>query len=194
MLSAHESWKDTIERFTQFPEYRELDSVDGKPVVLEWKNFPGHHTAVSSRSPKTRRTKSIGDKEEIKRKCSASSSNVAAHAANFPRHGALTHKPNGSWINVAELMMISVRESGHPVFRGKQVLSSEELFKNNRGGRTSVHKKSGASDCRPVTAHHYLRQSAQCLRSSSGLVPRSCSANRSSFLLQHRKSCCKSEQ
>ena len=33
------SWKDTIERFTQFPEYRELDSVDGKPVVLEWENF-----------------------------------------------------------------------------------------------------------------------------------------------------------
>ena len=30
------SWQDKIDGFTQSPEYRELDSVDGEPVVFEW--------------------------------------------------------------------------------------------------------------------------------------------------------------
>ena len=38
------SWKDRIEWFTQSPEYRDLDRIDGEPVVFEWKNFPGHTT------------------------------------------------------------------------------------------------------------------------------------------------------
>ena len=32
------SWQDKIDLFTQSPEYRELDSFDGEPVVFEW-NF-----------------------------------------------------------------------------------------------------------------------------------------------------------
>ena len=32
--------------------------------------------------------------------------------------GTLAHKPDGSWNNVADLMMIYLRESGHPVFGG----------------------------------------------------------------------------
>ena len=38
------SWQDKIDWFTQSPEYRELDSVDGEPVVFEWTFFPGHTT------------------------------------------------------------------------------------------------------------------------------------------------------
>ena len=36
----------------------------------------------------------------------------------------------------------------------------------------------GTGDCRAITTHHCLRESAQCLRSCSGLVPIFCSANR----------------
>ena len=47
------SWQDKIDWFTQSPEYRELDSFDGEPVVFEWTFFPRtHHTEVTSRSPK----------------------------------------------------------------------------------------------------------------------------------------------
>ena len=52
----------------------------------------------------------------------------------------------------ADLMMINVRESGHPEFRGTSALSEEFV------------------DGRAVTAHHYFCQSAQYLRSSSGLA------------------------
>ena len=39
------SWQDKIDRFTQSPQYRELDSVDGEPVVFEW-NFSHDHTTL----------------------------------------------------------------------------------------------------------------------------------------------------
>ena len=38
------SGKDRVEWFTQSPEYREVVSIDGEPVVFEWKIFPGHTT------------------------------------------------------------------------------------------------------------------------------------------------------
>ena len=37
-----EAWK--IEWFMKSPEYRGLRSIDGEPVKIEWKNFPGHTT------------------------------------------------------------------------------------------------------------------------------------------------------
>ena len=56
----------------------------------------------------------------------------AAYARRFPKghwsffgpgteetwHGAHIYKPNGSWNHVADLMMVNLRESGHPLFRG----------------------------------------------------------------------------
>ena len=44
-------WKDKIDWFTQSPELRALDGVDGEPVVFALKKFP-HHTEVTSGSPK----------------------------------------------------------------------------------------------------------------------------------------------
>ena len=35
------SWKDKIDWFTHSPEYRELDNVDGKSVVFEWRISQG---------------------------------------------------------------------------------------------------------------------------------------------------------
>ena len=77
--------------------------------------------------------------------------------------------------------MITFADSGHPVFRGTSALP-RGLLKSKGGGNTPKHHNDGAGDFRAVTTHHYFRQSAQCPRSRGGLVPRSCSANRSSFL------------
>ena len=38
------SWTDTIERFTDSISCRELDRIDGEPVVFEWNIFPRHTT------------------------------------------------------------------------------------------------------------------------------------------------------
>ena len=47
------SWKDKIEWFTQSPEHRELDGVDGESVVCELKKIPTtHNTAVTTGNPK----------------------------------------------------------------------------------------------------------------------------------------------
>ena len=37
-------WEEIIEYFVSTPKNRELDNIDGEPVVLEWKIFPGHTT------------------------------------------------------------------------------------------------------------------------------------------------------
>ena len=51
-----------------------------------------------------------------------------------------TYNPNGLWNHAAEMMMmmISVRESGHPRFRGTSVLARGPL-KSKGGGKTSTH-------------------------------------------------------
>ena len=41
-VSTTNSWKENIEWFAQFSQYRELDCIDGEPVQFEWKKFPGH--------------------------------------------------------------------------------------------------------------------------------------------------------
>ena len=58
------SWKDNIDWFAHSPEHRELDGVDGKPVVFQWNMFQGTPNRTSSRRCTTT---SIGDKEETKR-------------------------------------------------------------------------------------------------------------------------------
>ena len=47
-------------------------------------------------------------------------------------------RPRGEWDRVAELMMIKLRESGHPVFRATSPLSRGTL-KSKGGGKLSVH-------------------------------------------------------
>ena len=47
-------------------------------------------------------------------------------------------RPRGEWDRVAELMMIKVGESGHPVFRSTSPLSRGTL-KSKGGGKLSIH-------------------------------------------------------
>ena len=83
------------------------------------------------------------------------SSDVAPYARRCPKerwsflgpgsegkwYGQHIHKPNGSWNDVGDLMMINFRESGHLVFRGKSALFRGAL-KSKGGGRTSIHHNS----------------------------------------------------
>ena len=50
----------------------------------------------------------------------------------------LTHKPDGAWNHVAEIMMLNFRESGHPVFRGSRAVNRGTL-KSKGGGTLSIH-------------------------------------------------------
>ena len=46
------SWKDRIDWFMQSPQYRE-DTIDGEPVVFEWKHFPrAHHAEAAPGGPR----------------------------------------------------------------------------------------------------------------------------------------------
>ena len=65
-------------------------------------------------------------------------------------YGTHVFKSNGEWDDVADIMMINFSERGHPVFRGSSAFERGDL-KSKEKGKLSV------------------RQSAQCLRSSSGL-------------------------
>ena len=60
-------------------------------------------------------------------------------------------------------------ESGHPVFRGTSALERGAL-KNKGGGQLSIHFCGDPQTVEVVFAHPCFRQSAQCLRSSSGYV------------------------
>ena len=84
--------------------------------------------------------------------CMAKSSDVAAYARRFSKghlsflrpgseekwYGTHIHKPNGSWPDVADLMMINLRESAHPLFRGTSALFRGAL-KSKGGGKLSTH-------------------------------------------------------
>ena len=90
----------------------------------------------------------VGNKEV----CMANSSIVAACARRF-REGLWSflgpgleekwyrthiHKPNGSWNDLADLMMLHLRESGHRLFRRASALFRGALLSTG-GGRTSLH-------------------------------------------------------
>ena len=60
-------------------------------------------------------------------------------------------KPNGSWNDVADLMLMNLKENGHPLFRGTSA-SFREALKSKGGGRTSIH-----FHAEPETAELLLR-------------------------------------
>ena len=138
-------------------------------------------------------TTSIGDKGNADI-CLWNSVSVAAYVARFPEghwsllglrpdqnwFATLPRTPDGSWNRVAERMLITLRESGHPFFQMSEYffpMSSQCM----RSGRRSILLQRGTDNCRVVSTDHYLRQSVQYPRSQSGLVRRTCSTNCSSF-------------
>ena len=72
--------------------------------------------------------------------------------------------PQGEWDTIAELMLIKVGESGHPVFRATSPLSRGQL-KSKGGGKLSIHYCADQETIETVS-HNYLCKPAQSLRSS----------------------------
>ena len=61
-------------------------------------------------------------------------------ASSSPRfHATLAHKRDGSWNRVAELMMLTIRESGHLVFRGTSAVARGPSTWSTGGGTTLTH-------------------------------------------------------
>ena len=95
---------------------------------------------------------SYGDIKNNEKECIATSTLVSLFAERFPAGrwsflgpGSKTkwcstdkERPGGKWDRVAELMVITFGESGHPVFRATSPLSRGTL-KSKGGGKLSIH-------------------------------------------------------
>ena len=73
--------------------------------------------------------------------------------------------PQGEWDIMAEKMMLTFAESGHPVFRATNPLSRGQL-KSKGGEKLSVHHCADLETSKTVFSHNYFCKSAQSLRSS----------------------------
>ena len=69
------------------------------------------------------------------------------------------------WDKMAEKMMLTFAESGHPVFHATSPLSRGQL-KSNGGGKLSIHYCADPGHAYNCFSHNYVRKSAQSLRSS----------------------------
>ena len=90
--------------------------------------------------------------KENKQECESSASLVSIYAKRFSPgrwsflgpgsekkwYSILEFKPQGEWDRVAELMMLKIGESGHPVFRAMSPLS-RGVLKSKGGGKLSIH-------------------------------------------------------
>ena len=90
--------------------------------------------------------------EDNGQECESNANLVSIYARRFPRgrwsflgpgserkwYSTCNNRPRGEWDRVAELMMIKIGESGHPVFRATSPLSRGTL-KSNGGGKLSIH-------------------------------------------------------
>ena len=73
--------------------------------------------------------------------------------------------PQGAWDKMAEKMMLTFAESGHPVFRATSPLSRGQL-KSKGGGKLSIHYWCRFGNDLNCFSHNYFCKSAQSLRSS----------------------------
>ena len=85
-----------------------------------------------------------------KEMCEYNSQTVATYARKFPRdhwsflgrgseekrYGTYTDKPDGSWDQIAENMMASSSESGHPMFRASSASERGELRSKGHGKKS----------------------------------------------------------
>ena len=104
----------------------------------------------------------------------SNSSDVAAYAGRFPEghwsflgpeteekwYGTHIHNPNGLWNEVAELMMINLRASRHPLFRGRSALFRGAL-KSKGSGKLSIHYNADPATVAIVISNNNFRQSTQ---------------------------------
>ena len=62
-------------------------------------------------------------------------------------YGTHVYKPNGKWVDVADILMINFSESGHPAFRGSSAFERRDLKSNGKGGKTTTDIKFNVVFC-----------------------------------------------
>ena len=117
--------------------------------MFEWTLFPGHTTLQLLREILRMMTENRTQPEQFEDRIICMS---MYNDKRFPKghwsllgpgneeqwYGTHTHKPNCSWNGSAEMMMLHLRVSGHPIFRATSALD-RGFLKSKGGGQLSIH-------------------------------------------------------
>ena len=159
------AWEERLTWFKSSREYRTLDRNDGEPIEFEWNIFPGFTTSQLSQEVQElllRLTEtpenftmfndiSWGSKNN-KKECESNAHLVSLFAKRFGAeqwsflgpgsekkwYSISEDSPQGEWDKMAEKIMVTLAESGQPVFRATSPLSRGTL-KSKGGGKLSIH-------------------------------------------------------
>ena len=136
-------WEDRL--FKSSPEYRALDRIDGEPMKFEWNIFPGFTTLQLCH-----KVQELLSRLSVK-ECESNAQLVSLHAKRFgagqwsflgpgseKKYSISEDSPQGEWDKIAEKMMLTFAESGHPFFRATSPLS-RGVLKSKGGGKLSIH-------------------------------------------------------
>ena len=153
------AWEDKLMWFKSSPEYRTWDKIDGVPVDFEWKvqelllrlnetpeNLTGRIIFMSMFNDI-----SWGSKDN-KIECESNAQLVSLFTRRFGAgqwsflgpgsekkwYSISEDSPQGEWDKMAEKMMVTLAESGHPIFRATSPLSRGQL-ESKGGGKLSIH-------------------------------------------------------
>ena len=143
-----------LEWFKSSPEYRTLDRIDGEPITFELNIFPGFNTLQLSQEDQELLLKdgsypcgcsmtSHGDQKTTRENAiQMLNSFLYLQEDSEQDNGHFSviseDSPQGEWDKMAEKMMATLAESGHPVFRATSPLSRGQL-KSKGGGKLSIH-------------------------------------------------------
>ena len=164
---SNAAWEQRLEWFKTSQEYRNLDRIDGEPIEFEWNIFPGISDEVKSlllkldETPENFRGRILfmsmfndisWRSRDNEKECESNANLVSPYARRFGTgqwsflgpgserklYSFSEDSPQGEWDNIAEKMMVTLAESGHPVFRATRPLS-RGVLKSKGGGQFSIH-------------------------------------------------------
>ena len=191
-----DAWKKKIEWFYRYSFNIENWIKWRGPLEFEWKKFPPRYRKWWTKCSVNLSNSQVESSscqctmtlygsfffQKQRNLCIANSMTVAGYAKRFSdsgRFSGLDQKRNG-----AGRTRTSRKENGRMSLNTccstlakadlpcsvEQVLWNEELWKAKEVGNLSFHFCGDQSNCWREFLHYYLRQSAQCFRSSSGFV------------------------
>ena len=167
-LNQSEAWEDRLTWFKSSQDPRALDRIDGEPIEFEWNIFPGLTTlqlcnkvqeflskwANSQKNSQVESfscrcsTTSHGDQKTTRKNANQvfssflylqkDSEQDKGHSSERKWYSISEDSPQGEWDKMAEKMMVTLAESGHPVSRATSPLS-RGVLKSKGGGKLSIH-------------------------------------------------------
>ena len=157
------AWEDRLTWFKSCKEYIALDRIDGEPMEFEWNIFSGFNKVqLSHKVQELLLRLSVTPENFTGRIIFMSMLNDISWESNaqlvtlfVKRFGAgqwsflgpgsekkwysiSEDSPKGEWDKMAEKMMVTLAESGHPIFRATSPLS-RGVLKSKGGGKLSIH-------------------------------------------------------